>query len=199
LPEICGVRYRKTGYCFDPDLSSELLIDSLEFAPGDRFLDMGSGTGVVGIYAAKKGARVLAVDISKHALTQTRLNSSRNSVQMRVARSDLFSNVNGRFDVVAFNAPYTRLTKSRKEDRRTNDHTRISRLRTVSRFLTGLEKRLKKSGLGYLVLSSRSPLETFERVARQSHLEWGLCGQFSARDERIFIVKLTRAHERSGR
>ncbi|MDA4128834.1 MAG: methyltransferase [Thaumarchaeota archaeon] len=191
MPEICGIKYKRTSYCFRPDFSSELLMESLELRPGATLLDMGSGTGVIGIYAAKRGARVLAVDISSEAVDQTRLNSGKNSVELRVRKGDLFSDVKGRFDMVAFNAPFTRLTVRNLEDRRMHDRTGASRIGIVSRFLSRLSKHLNGSGVGYLVLSSRGPVTIFERIASRSHLKWSICREYDRSDETVYVVRLT--------
>ncbi len=154
---------------------------------------MGSGTGIIGIYAAKKGARVVAADVSDHALAQTRINSVLNSVSLRVTKSDVFSGVKGRFDTVAFNAPYSRITEKGREDKRMRDHTGTSRLKTVVKFIQGLPSRLQKSGRGYLVLSSNSPVELFKHTASDSRLRWHTCKRYDLKTETVLIVELTRA------
>ncbi len=72
--------------------------------PG-RALDMGTGTGYVGIYLALRGWEVDATDISPRALALARENARRNHVTMRVFYSDRFAAVEGRYDVIAFNPP----------------------------------------------------------------------------------------------
>ncbi len=72
-----------------------------------RFLDMGTGSGYVGIALAMGGAEVEAVDVSLRALALARKNSELNRVRMRVFESDLFENVRGRFDAIGFNAPFS--------------------------------------------------------------------------------------------
>lgn len=79
-----------------------------EAAAGERVLDMGTGSGVNAILAARNGAEVLAVDINPHAVEAARANVERNGVADRVAvgRSDLFHEVEGRFDLVVFDPPF---------------------------------------------------------------------------------------------
>ena len=169
-----------------------MLIGELKVRRGERFLDMGCGTGIIGIYAAKKGARVVAADISKHALAQTRANSVLNSAPLQVSKSHLFSGVKGRFDIIAFNAPYAKLTRRGIEDRRMRDHTRTSRLKTVLQFIRRVSSRMVKSGRGYLVLSSDSPVDLFKRTALGSNLKWSVCKTYDLPKETVYIVELTR-------
>jgi release factor glutamine methyltransferase len=79
-----------------------------EVREGDRVLDMGTGSGVNAVLAATKGADVVAVDISPQALDAARHNAARNGVADRidVHRSDVFSDVEGTFDVIVFDPPF---------------------------------------------------------------------------------------------
>ncbi|MFZ5816784.1 MAG: class I SAM-dependent methyltransferase [Bacillota bacterium] len=72
--------------------------------PGQRFLDLGCGTGVVSLIASRVwGCTVTAVDLSARALRVTRLNVP----EAEVIASDGFKALSGReFDIVASNPPY---------------------------------------------------------------------------------------------
>ena len=76
--------------------------------PGERVLDMGTGSGVNGILAATKGARVVAVDVNPYALAAARANADRNGVAdlVDVRESDVFAGVDGVFDLIVFDPPY---------------------------------------------------------------------------------------------
>jgi release factor glutamine methyltransferase len=75
---------------------------------GDRVLDMGTGSGVNAILAATRGAHVLAVDTNPRALEAARANVDRNGVtaHVEVRASDVFSNVDGVFDLIVFDPPF---------------------------------------------------------------------------------------------
>ncbi|RMD98292.1 MAG: glycosyltransferase, partial [Calditrichaeota bacterium] len=77
---------------------------------GKRFLDMGTGSGIVGIFAARKGADVTAVDINPAAVRLAARNAQLNGVaaRMHCLCSDLFSELppGETFDVIAFNPPF---------------------------------------------------------------------------------------------
>lgn len=76
-----------------------------EAATPGRALDVGAGTGYVGLYLAQRGWQVDAVDISPRAVELARANAERNGVAMNVYLSNLFDRVQGTFDVIAFNPP----------------------------------------------------------------------------------------------
>ncbi len=74
--------------------------------PGDRFLEVGCGTGVVAMCAARNGATVSAVDINPHAVELLRHNAKQNRLRIDVREADLLAGAGGPFDVIAFNPPY---------------------------------------------------------------------------------------------
>ncbi|GAA3907826.1 methyltransferase [Streptomyces lacrimifluminis] len=70
-------------------------------------LDLGTGSGMLAVEAARLGGRVTAVDISWRALATARLNALLNGQSLRVRHGDLASAVPGRrFDLVISNPPY---------------------------------------------------------------------------------------------
>ena len=79
-----------------------------EVRAGDRVLDMGTGSGVNAILAASKAASVVAVDVNPSAVEAARSNAERNGVADRidVRHSDVFSNVEGEFDLIVFDPPF---------------------------------------------------------------------------------------------
>jgi release factor glutamine methyltransferase len=97
---------------FRPRSDSWMLTESLaQPAPGSGAdaLDLCAGSGVVAIAAARLGARVTAVDVSRRSALTIRLNARLNGVAERVnvVRGELFSPVGDRtFDLIASNPPY---------------------------------------------------------------------------------------------
>ena len=77
--------------------------------PAATVLDVGTGTGVLAIAAARTAAGVTAVDRNPAAIECARINARRNGVEDRVdfRLGDLFEPVAGeRFDLVLCNPPY---------------------------------------------------------------------------------------------
>lgn len=76
--------------------------------PGATVLDLCTGSGLLAIEAARRGAReVTAIDVSRRAILATRMNARLNGVRVRALRGDLFTPVAGRrFDLIVSNPPY---------------------------------------------------------------------------------------------
>jgi release factor glutamine methyltransferase len=78
---------------------------STEARPGETWLDLGCGSGIVAIALAKAGARVTAVDIDAEAVRCTRLNAAMHHVEVDARQGDRFAGL-GRYDRVACNPPF---------------------------------------------------------------------------------------------
>ncbi|MFE8978698.1 HemK2/MTQ2 family protein methyltransferase [Streptomyces cyaneofuscatus] len=75
--------------------------------PGMDVLDVCTGSGVLALEAARLGARVTAVDVSRRAVVSARLNALAARVPVTVLRGDLLTGLSpGSFDVVVSNPPY---------------------------------------------------------------------------------------------
>ncbi|MFJ5046212.1 HemK2/MTQ2 family protein methyltransferase [Streptomyces sp. NPDC088719] len=75
--------------------------------PGTDLLDLCTGSGALALHAARLGARVTAVDISRRAVASARLNTAFARLPVTVRRGDLLRPLAGRtFDAVVSNPPY---------------------------------------------------------------------------------------------
>lgn len=72
-------------------------------------LDIGTGSGCIAITLNKElGCKVVGVDISDVALDIANNNAINNKAKVAFVLSDVFSNVNDKFDVIISNPPYIR-------------------------------------------------------------------------------------------
>ncbi|MGC4100710.1 methyltransferase [Ferruginibacter sp.] len=72
-----------------------------------KFLELGCGSGLIAVSAAKQQAKVTATDINSIAVEALKKNSWQNKVVLQVIESDLFTAIPPQqFDIIAINPPY---------------------------------------------------------------------------------------------
>lgn len=77
------------------------VLDRPKSVAGKRVLDLGAGSGVVGIAAMKAGARsVMAADVDPYAIAATGLNAAANGVKVSTVLGDLTAGAPPDVDVV---------------------------------------------------------------------------------------------------
>lgn len=71
-------------------------------------LDVGTGSGLLALFAAKNGARSTALDLNPRAVATARQNAGRNALPLEVLESDLFAALppGAVFDFILVNPPY---------------------------------------------------------------------------------------------
>lgn len=85
---------------------SQAIGGNIVINPDETVFDLGSGTGLLSIFAAKKGGIVSATDVLEEAIELTKANVSKNGVKVDVQKGDLFEPFVGqKFDVIIANVP----------------------------------------------------------------------------------------------
>ena len=91
---------------YPPSEDSILLTESLDIRIGEKVLEIGTGSGIVSIQCALNGADVVCGDINPRAVALAKRNAAANGVDIDVRETDVYSNIEGRFDTIVFNLPY---------------------------------------------------------------------------------------------
>ncbi len=96
---------------FPPQMtfSTKILLDFVNELDLENktFLELGCGSGIISLLAAKKGANVIATDINQIALDYLDINASENRLKVKTVYSDLFDNIeNKSIEHIVINPPY---------------------------------------------------------------------------------------------
>jgi len=146
---------------YEPAEDSELLMENLVDVKNKLVLDVGTGTGIQAINAVKKGAKiVVGVDINPYAIEIARENALLNNLELNKKifffESDLFENVEGKFDVILFNAPYLPTSEEEKIEGWLNyafDGGKTGR-EVLDKFIEEVGDYLKENGIIQILQSS---------------------------------------------
>lgn len=113
--------FRSDARALIPRPETEELVDLVKkqtLTKPSRILDVGCGSGVLGLTLAKDlepdCSDLTLVDLSSEALSLTRENANFLKVEATILESDLFSNIEGSFDLIVANLPY--IAESEREN-----------------------------------------------------------------------------------
>ncbi|PSP66958.1 methyltransferase [Halobacteriales archaeon QH_8_67_27] len=150
---------------YQPAEDSKLLADATveDVEPGDRALDVGTGSGYVAARMREAGADVVGTDLNPHACRQAA------DAGIPAVRTDLASAFrDGAFDVVAFNPPYLPTEPEREWDdwmERALSGGEDGRA-AIDPFLDDLGRVLALDGAAHLLVSSLTdPAVVRDRIA----------------------------------
>lgn len=143
-----------------PAEDSYLLADNLEIKKGDTVLEIGTGSGIVAMYASKLTDNVTATDINYDALELAEKNFKLNNIDnIELLFGNLFEPVEDRkFDVILFNTPYL----PTDNDDIIEDNLNyafdggLNGRKVIDLFLDGVKNHLNDGGTVQLIQSSLS-------------------------------------------
>jgi release factor glutamine methyltransferase len=92
--------------------STKMFLEILENYPLDDIrsvLDIGTGCGILALYLYKKGIKnITATDYMDEAINNAKKNlENNNACEIKLKKTDLFLGIEGKFDLILFNAPAT--------------------------------------------------------------------------------------------
>ena len=170
------------AYVYEPSDDSYLLMNELKHRMCDKFLDMGCGSGIQSNNI--KGANeIVCADINAEAVRTAKENVKGKNAKFVV--SDLFENIEGRFDIIAFNTPY--LDDSRPKDL---SWTYLQNGRDIiKRFIVESKDYIAKNGAVLMIISNRS-YNTYKEAAEKTGYEWMVLKTKNLFFEKLFLIEM---------
>jgi HemK-related putative methylase len=187
-PSVFNPKVPRTGEFLASQIDSRLVHRDWDV------LDMGTGSGVCALFAAKHARHVVAVDINAAAVRCTGINALLNHLEHKidVRHGDLFAPVaEERFDLILFNPPFVQGSPRDDRDRawRSND--------VAERFAAGLCAHLKSGGSALVLLSTFGDGYVFLEEFRKQNLEISVLAERRFVNERLTIFRLVPPNPKS--
>jgi HemK-related putative methylase len=182
IPSVFNPKVPRTGEFLAAQINSRLVQANSEV------LDMGTGSGVCAVFAARHARRVVAVDINVAAVRCAGINALLNNLDNKidVRHGDLFAPVAAeRFDLILFNPPF--LLGAPRDDRdrawRSND--------VAERFAAGLGGHLKPGASALVLLSTFGDAHLFLEGFRRHGFAIAVWAERRFVNEKLAIFRLT--------
>lgn len=163
---------------YTPGEDTYLVLENLEGLDleGKKFLDMGTGNGEIALKAVEKGAKVTAIDVNPEALDYARDKAQERGLEDSISfvESDLFENLEGKFDVVVFNPPYLPGEQGLGDEEIWRGGERG--IEVTEKFLVEVSDYLRPDGFALVVVSSQADvddlLDSFDLVCVDEKSLW---------------------------
>ena len=183
---------------YEPQEDTELLLEQIPNYAYGHVLDMGAGSGVLAIEAAKYATYVLAVDIDEEAVEKLRKKVTSLGIKnIAVRKSNLFSNIerDKRFNLILFNPPY--LPKKGPGDVEDEGETNYDLAlyggaegwEIIGSFLTDAHKHLEPGGVILMIFSSLTGEEKVKQLMSENY-HYEKISEKSFFFERLYLYKL---------
>lgn len=157
------IQYQTHPQVYEPAEDTFLLAENLQVKRMSSTLEIGTGTGIIAIMAARKAQRVIATDINPHALKCSLKNIIINKAfNIELREGNLFEPVkNEKFDVILFNTPYLPASDEEQIDDELDAawNGGPDGREVIDKFLEDVKNHLNPGGKVQLVQSSLSNVE----------------------------------------
>jgi release factor glutamine methyltransferase len=152
------------------------------------FLELGCGSGLISIAAAKAGANVTSSDLSHTALENTKQNAISNKVNLAIIHSDLFDNIPAIFDMIIVNPPY--YAKDANEEAMLAWYCGKN-FEYFKKFFKQLKGHIHLNSEVIIVLTKGSDLSTIFEIAAKSGFSFELIEEKNVLfDEKDYLYKI---------
>ncbi|MBI2143837.1 methyltransferase [Candidatus Woesearchaeota archaeon] len=179
---------------YEPAEDSLLLAAAVEKYAFGNVLDIGTGSGIQAITAAKKKEvkSVAAADINAEALRFAEAAAAKEGVRGKITflKSDLFSSIKGKFDTIIFNPPYLPQDKGIFDEAIYGGKHGYE---VLQRFIGCCNSYLKDGGIALIVFSSLTNRQKVDEAIEKSCMEYEETGQKHISFEALYTYAIRKS------
>jgi release factor glutamine methyltransferase len=181
---------------YPPREDTFLLLPYAQVEPGTKVLEIGTGSGLLALTAARRGGRVVATDRNPFALRALLGQARHEPIDLEVVRTELARGLD-RFDRILVNPPYL---PTRPEQRDPDPWTNLALdggpdgTAFLDRLLTELPRHLGPESVAFVLVSSLQDPEPLARLRARwlrSTGEQTVCAARELEGERLEVWRLT--------
>ncbi|MCB0573577.1 MAG: methyltransferase [Saprospiraceae bacterium] len=155
---------------------------------GKKVLDIGTGSGILALFAASRGGHVTAIDIHIKAVETARRNAELNGLSIKILESDLFGQLPQQsFDIVLINPPYYR-----RSPRDAGEHAFFAgeNLEYFERLFAGLPAYCSAGSKVWMILSEDCDLEAINALAKAQGFRISIAYEKKKWGERFWVLEV---------
>jgi release factor glutamine methyltransferase len=152
-------------------------------------VELGAGSGLLSIYAAKQNAIVTASDISENACSNVKENAKKDNVKMEIIQSDLFTDIPWQqFDLILINPPYYP-----KNPVAENEYAWFcgEHFEYFEKLFFQIKRFMANESKAIMVLSEDCNIEVIESLAVKNNFKWQLIEQKKIWFEENYLFEIT--------
>lgn len=198
-----GINYEINENVLIPRFETEELVENTikyinkYFTKPVDIIDLGCGSGVIGLTLEKKVSTnsVDLIDISKKALEVTHKNCGNLNSKANIIKSDMFENVNKKYDVIVSNPPYIKTEEEIEDIVKENEphlalYAGMDGLDCYKKILENIQPHMKEKCLVAFEIGYTQADDIINLVNKNlCHVKIEVKKDLSGKDRMLFIFK----------
>ena len=160
LPNVFSPRYFTDSIWFAKEVS--------EIVGQNSLLEVGTGTGIIALFCARNGAKVVAVDVNPDAVKNAQLNFQTHNLDGSVRRGDVYEPIkeDEKFDFIFWNHPFNNWSEEVDDILlRAGFDTNYASLR---KYVVGARNYLSSKGRLLLGTGSFADIDEIQKIAEEN-------------------------------
>lgn len=184
--KINGVQLKILPGVFSPEIffESRWFAEKVAMlAEGKRMLEIGPGTGVVGLFAALKGAQITVVDVNEKAIENTKLNFEGHNLSVDARLGSVYEPLEAseQYDLIFWNHPFNKTSQIDTDPflKSVFDYE----YKHIETYIAEGGKHLSQNGRLLLGTSNIADLAEIERIAKKYNYDFVLIDKVDRQTE----------------